>query len=310
LDAQKRTGDVTLRGELPQADQRDRKENGDQILEVPLRQLHSFKDHPFLVLDDESMESLVESVKKYGVMTPGIVRPLPGGDYEMISGHRRKRACQLAGLTAMPVVIRKMDDDAATILMCDSNLQRETILPSERAFAYKLKLEVMNHQGDRTDLTCAQVEHRFAGMKSRDLLARQTGQSSNQVSRFVRLTRLIPELMQMVDEKKIAFNPAVELSYLSVGEQKLLLDSMAAQAATPSLSQAQRLKNLSQDQKLSAQMMDAILSEEKKEVEKVTLTGRTLQKYFPRSYTPRQMEATIIKLLEQWQRKRRDTKPK
>ena len=274
----------------------------EQIVEVSLQELHPFKQHPFQVRDDESMQNTVESVKEYGVLTPGIARPLPDGGYEIISGHRRKRACELAELDTMPFIIRDMDDDAATILMCDSNLQRETILPSERAFAYKLKLEALKHQGNRADLTSGQVGPKLISARSNATVADQAGESIKQVQRYIRLTELIPELMQMVDDRKIAFNPAVELSYLKPEEQTALLDSMAAQEATPSLSQAQRLKKFSQDGKLNPDVMDAIMSEEKKEVERVTLTGQTLKKYFPKDYTPRQMENQIIKLLEQWQR--------
>lgn len=288
--------------DLFETDESRAAKNREQIVEVSLQELHPFKQHPFQVRDDEAMQNTVESVKEYGVLTPGIARPLPDGGYEIISGHRRKRACELAGLATMPFIIRDMDDDAATILMCDSNLQRETILPSERAFAYKLKLEALKHQGNRADLTCAQVGHKLQGAKSRDVLAEQMGESKNQISRFIRLTELVPDLLRMVDDRKIAFNPAVELSYLKPEEQTALLDSMAAQEATPSLSQAQRLKKFSQDGKLNPGAMDAIMSEEKKEVERVTLTGQTLKRYFPKDYTPRQMETQIIKLLEQWQR--------
>ena len=279
-------------------DQRER------IVELPLDELHPFKNHPFQVRDDEDMQRTVESVKEYGVLTPGIARPLADGGYEVVSGHRRKRACELAGLTTMPFIVREMDDDAATILMCDSNLQRETILPSERAFAYKMKLEAMKRQGQRTDLTSAQVGRKLAGKESREILAEQMGESKNQVSRFIRLTELIPALLEMVDNRKIAFNPAVELSYLQPAEQAQLLDAMSAQEATPSLSQAQRMKKFSQQGKLSEDVMAAIMSEEKKEVDRITLSSDKLQRYFPKSYTPRQMEETILSLLAQWQKKR------
>jgi len=273
-------------------------------VELPLDELHPFKNHPFQVRDDEDMQRTVESVKEYGVLTPGIARPLADGGYEVVSGHRRKRACELAGLTTMPFIVREMDDDAATILMCDSNLQRETILPSERAFAYKMKLEAMKRQGQRTDLTSAQVGRKLAGKESREILAEQMGESKNQVSRFIRLTELIPALLEMVDNRKIAFNPAVELSYLQPAEQAQLLDAMSAQEATPSLSQAQRMKKFSQQGKLSEDVMAAIMSEEKKEVDRITLSSDKLQRYFPKSYTPRQMEETILSLLAQWQKKR------
>lgn len=276
-------------------------EQHEQIVELPLNQLHPFKNHPFHVRDDEAMARTVESVKEYGVLTPGIARPLPKGGYEIVAGHRRKHACELAGLTTMPFIVREMDDDTATILMCDSNLQRENILPSERAFAYKMKLEAMKHQAD---LTCAQVGHKSSGVKSRDILAEQMGESKNQISRFIRLTELTPEFLQMVDDRKIALNPAVEMSYLKPEEQSQLLSVMAAQEATPSLSQAQRLKRYSQEGKLSEDVMDAIMSEEKKEVDRITLTSDKLKQYFPKSFTPRQMEETIFKLLEQWQQKR------
>jgi len=279
-------------------DQRER------IVELPLDELHPFKNHPFQVRDDEDMQRTVESVKEYGVLTPGIARPLADGGYEVVSGHRRKRACELAGLTTMPFIVREMDDDAATILMCDSNLQRETILPSERAFAYKMKLEAMKRQGQRTDLTSAQVGRKLAGKESREILAEQMGESKNQVSRFIRLTELIPALLEMVDNRKIAFNPAVELSYLQPAEQAQLLDAMSAHEATPSLSQAQRMKKFSQQGKLSEDVMAAIMSEEKKEVDRITLSSDKLQRYFPKSYTPRQMEETILSLLAQWQKKR------
>ncbi|HML68528.1 MAG TPA: ParB/RepB/Spo0J family partition protein [Clostridia bacterium] len=285
------------------SDSRDT-EQREQIVELPLKQLHPFKNHPFRVRDDEAMTRTVESVKEYGVLTPGIARPLPKGGYEIVAGHRRKHACELAGLATMPFIVRDMDDDTATILMCDSNLQRENILPSERAFAYKMKLEAMKHQGSRADLTCAQVGHKLSGVKSRDILAEQMGESKNQISRYIRLTELTPEFLQMVDDKKIAFNPAVEMSYLKPEEQSKLLIVMAAQEATPSLSQAQRLKRYSQEGKLSEDVMDAIMSEEKKEVDRITLTSDKLKQYFPKSFTPRQMEETIFKLLEQWQQKR------
>lgn len=279
-------------------------EHKERIVELSLEELHPFRNHPFRVRDDESMARTVESVKEYGVLTPGIARPLEDGGYEVVSGHRRKRACELAGLTTMPFIVREMDDDAATILMCDSNLQRETILPSERAFAYKMKLEAMKRQGQRTDLTSAQVGRKLAGKESREILAEQMGESKNQVSRFIRLTELIPALLEMVDNRKIAFNPAVELSYLQPAEQAQLLDAMSAQEATPSLSQAQRMKKFSQQGKLSEDVMAAIMSEEKKEVDRITLSSDKLQRYFPKSYTPRQMEETILSLLAQWQKKR------
>lgn len=269
---------------------------------LPLTELHPFKDHPFKVLDDEAMQRTVESVAQYGVLAPAIARPRPEGGYELISGHRRQHAAKLAGLETMPVIVRQMDDDAAVILMVDSNLQRESILPSERAFAYKMKLEAVKHQGKRTNLTSSQL-----GMKlqSMDLVGQTSGDSRNQVHRFIRLTNLIPELLDLVDQKKIAFNPAVELSYLKENEQRDFLEAMDDCQTAPSLSQAQRLKKLSQEGKCTYDAIFDIMGEVKKdELDKVTIKNEVLRKYFPRSYTPRQMEDTIIKLLEQWQKKR------
>ena len=273
----------------------------EKVTMVPLDELHPFRNHPFKVVDDEKMMDTAQSIREHGVLVPAIVRPLESGGYELVSGHRRKRGCELAGLAEMPVIIRDMDDDTATLYMVDSNIQRETILPSERAFAYKMKLEALRHQGERRDLTSSQVGMKLQAL---DIVGQQAGDSRNQVHRYIRLTELIPELLSMVDERKIAFNPAVELSYLIREEQTMLLDAMDAEQATPSLSQAQRLKKFSQEGKLTWESMSAIMSEEKKsEVDKVTLTGDKLHKYFPKSYTPRQMEDTIIKLLEGWQRK-------
>ena len=274
----------------------------EKVTMVPLEELHPFRNHPFKVLDDEKMMDTAQSIREHGVLVPAIVRPLESGGYELVSGHRRKRGCELAGLAEMPVIIRDMDDDTATLYMVDSNIQRETILPSERAFAYKMKMDALNHQGARNDkLTSRQV---VGKLETADIIGKDTGESGRQVQRFIRLTELIPELLSMVDERRIAFNPAVELSYLSREEQTLLLDAMDAEQATPSLSQAQRLKRFSQEGKLTWESMSAIMSEEKKsEVDKVTLTGDKLHKYFPKSYTPRQMEDTIIKLLEGWHRK-------
>ena len=277
----------------------------EKVVEITLSQLHPFQNHPFQVRDDQSMQETVDSIRKYGVLVPAIVRPDQNGGYELIAGHRRHRASQLAGRETMPVIIRELDDDAATIIMVDSNLQRETLLPSERAFAYKMKLEAMKHQGERVDLTCSQVGNKLAGKKSSELLAEQVGQSKNQIFRFIRLTELIPELLDMVDEKKIALNPAFELSFLKKEEQRDLLDAMDSEQATPSLSQAQRLKKYSQEGHLTLDMMRVIMGEEKKsDLDKITFTSDTLRKYFPRSYTPQRMQETIIKLLEQWQRKR------
>lgn len=281
-------------------------ENLEKVMEIPLTELHAFKNHPFKVQDDEAMMETADSVRQYGVLVPAIARPDPNGGYELIAGHRRHRASELAEKETMPVIVRDLDDDAATIIMVDSNLQREELLPSERAFAYKMKLEAMKHQGERTDLTtCAQLGHKSSGRKSRDILAEQVGQSRNQIQRYIRLTELIPPLLDMVDEKKIAFNPAYELSFLKPEEQQMLIETMDYEQATPSLSQAQRMKKFSQDGKLTEDVMLAIMSEEKKDdLDKVTLTGDTLRKYFPKNYTPKKMQETIIKLLEQWQRRR------
>lgn len=277
---------------------------GEQVREIPLTELFPFKDHPFKVLDDDAMQETAESVKQYGVLVPAIARPRTEGGYELIAGHRRKRASELAGKETMPVIVRELDDNAATIIMVDSNLQRENILPSERAFAYKMKLDAMKRQGARTDLTCSQVGNKLGGKKSSEILAEQVGESKNQIFRYIRLTELIPDLLDMVDAKRIAFNPAVELSYLQKDEQRLLLEAIKLEEATPSLSQAQRLKKFSQDGKLDVNVITAIMTEEKKDMDKVTLQGTQIKKYFPKSYTPKQMEDTIIKLLEQWQRKR------
>jgi len=285
-----------------QEDQRER------VIEIPLDKLQHFHDHPFQVRHDQALQDMADSIKEYGVLSPGLARPLPDGSgYEVVSGNRRLEACILAGMETMPVIVRDMTDDEAIIAMVDANLQRENILPSERAYAYKMKLEAMKRQGARTDLTSAQVGRKLQNKESREILAEQVGESKNQISRYIRLTELIPPILDMVDgvtEQKMAFGPAVELSYLTLSEQTMLLDAMAAQEATPSLSQAQRLKKFSQQGKLSEDVMMAIMSEEKKEVDRITLTTTTLSKYFPKSYTPKKMEETIIKLLEQWQRKR------
>ena len=275
----------------------------EKIQEIPLSELHPFKDHPFKVKDDDAMIETADSIKKYGVLVPAIARPLPDGGYELVAGHRRRRASELAGKETMPVIVRDLDDDAATIIMVDSNLQRENLLPSERAFAYKMKLEAIKHQGARTDLTSVQVEQKLS---ARDQVAKEAGERSGiQVMRYGRLTELIPELLDMVDEKKIAFNPAYELSFLKPDEQQMLVETMDYEQATPSLSQAQRMKKFSQEGKLSEDVMLAIMSEEKKgDLDKVTLSSDTLRKYFPKSYTPAKMQETIIKLLEQWQKKR------
>ena len=277
-------------------------ESREKVVEIPLTELFPFKDHPFKVIDNEEMLDTAESVKKYGVLVPAIARPRNEGGYELIAGHRRKRACELSELETMPVIVRNLDDDAAIIIMVDSNLQRESILPSERAFAFKMKLEAIKRQGARTDLTSVQVGQK---LNARDVVAKEAGASAIQVQRYIRLTHLIPEILSMVDEKKIAFNPAVELSYLKEEEQNDLLEAMDMEQATPSLSQAQRLKKFSNEGKLTLEAMSAIMSEEKKgDLDKVTLTGDTLKKYFPKSHTPKQMQDTIIKLLEGWHKKR------
>ena len=277
----------------------------ERVVDIPLSELHPFKNHPFKVRDDESMRDTVESIEKHGVLVPAIARHREGGGYELISGHRRKRASELAGKDTMPVIVRNLDDDAATIIMVDSNIQRENILPSERAFAYKLKLEAIRRQAGRPSNNSRQV---VGNLESADIVGKDAGESGRQVQRFIRLTELIPELLDMVDDKKVAFNPSVDLSYLKTDEQKQLLEAMDMEQASPSLSQAQRLKKYSQEGKLSLDVMSAILSEEKKGAwEKVTLTGDKLKKYFPNSYTPQQMEETIIKLLEGWSRKRQQS---
>ncbi len=265
----------------------------EKIQEIPLSELHPFKNHPFKVKDDEAMMETADSIKQYGVLVPAIARPDPEGGYELVAGHRRHRASELAEKETMPVIVRDLDDDAATIIMVDSNLQRESLLPSERAFAYKMKLDAIKHQGARTDLTSAEK------------IAENSPDSKSQIKRFIRLTELIPELMDMVDEKKIALNPAYELSFLKKEEQIDLLDAMDSEQATPSLSQAQRLKKYSQEGHLTLDMMRVIMGEEKKsDLDRVTFTSDTLRKYFPKSYTPQRMQETIIKLLEAWQKKR------
>ena len=274
-------------------------------MELPLEQLHPFHDHPFKVLDDDAMRETVESVERFGVLVPAIARPDPEGGYELVAGHRRHRACELAGKETMPVIVRDLDDDAATILMVDSNLQRETILPSERAFAYKMKLEAMKRQAGRPSKNSAQVGRNFHGIESREILAEQVGQSRNQISRYIRLTELVPPLLDLVDQRKIAFNPAYELSFLKPQEQLELLDAMDSEQATPSLSQAQRLKKFSQEGHLSLDVMRAIMSEEKKsDLDKVTFSSEALRKYFPKSYTPQRMQEKILQLLEQWYKRR------
>ena len=275
----------------------------ERVQEIPLDQLKPFRNHPFKVRDDQRMLDTVDSIREYGVLVPAIARPDPEGGYELISGHRRKRGCEMAGLQTMPVIIRDLDDDAAVLVMVDSNIQREELLPSERAFAYKMKLEALKHQGARTDRTSGQVVQK--SKLSVEIVAEQAGENYKQVQRYIRLTELISELLDMVDERKLAFNPAVEVSYLKQDEQRMLLEAMDAEQTTPSLSQAQRLKKFSQEGRLTEEAMSAIMSEEKKsDMDKVTLRSDTLRKYFPKSYTPKQMEQTIIKLLDVWQKQR------
>ena len=299
---------VSLKGadDIFSTEESRQEQQREQVQQIPIGELFPFKNHPFKVLDDESMQRTVESVEQYGVLSPLIARPRPEGGYEIISGHRRQHAAQLAGLDNLPVIVRNMDDDAAVLLMVDSNLQRENILPSERAFAYKMKLEALKNQGARSDLTSAQVGRK---LETADIVGQESGDSRNQVRRFIRLTNLIPELLDMVDEKKIAFNPAVELSHLDTNQQRDFLEAMNDTQNAPSLSQAQRLKRLAQEGHFSYDVAFAVMGEEKKdELDKVVIKNDTLRKYFPRSYTPKQMEDTIIKLLEQWQRKQQRQK--
>ena len=277
----------------------------ERVQEIPLDQLKPFRNHPFKVRDDQRMLDTVDSIREYGVLVPAIARPDPEGGYELISGHRRKRGCEMAGLQTMPVIIRNLDDDAAVLVMVDSNIQREELLPSERAFAYKMKLEALKHQGARTDRTSGQVVQK--SKLSVEIVAEQAGENYKQVQRYIRLTELISELLDMVDERKLAFNPAVEVSYLKRDEQRMLLEAMDAEQTTPSLSQAQRLKKFSQEGRLTEEAMSAIMSEEKKsDMDKVTLRSDTLRKYFPKSYTPKQMEQTIIKLLDVWKQRQKN----
>ena len=294
---------VSLKGadDIFSTEESRQEQQREQVQQIPIGELFPFKNHPFKVLDDESMQRTVESVEQYGVLSPLIARPRPEGGYEIISGHRRQHAAQHAGLDTLPVIVRQMDDDAAVLLMVDSNLQRENILPSERAFAYKMKLEALKNQGARSDLTSTQL---VSKLRSNEQLGAENNQSRETVRRFIRLTNLVPELLDMVDEKKIAFNPAVELSYLDESQQRDFLEAMNDTQNAPSLSQAQRLKRLAQEGHFSYDVAFAVMGEEKKdELDKVVIKNDTLRKYFPRSYTPKQMEDTIIKLLDQWQRK-------
>ena len=301
------SGNLALKGldDLFSTEENRQEQQREQVQQIPIDALHPFTNHPFKVLDDEAMTRTVESIAQYGVLAPLIARPRPEGDgYEIISGHRRQHAAQLAGLDTLPVIVRNMDDDAAVLLMVDSNLQRETILPSERAFAYKMKLEAMKHQAGRpTQDNYSQVGNNFGTLSSEEM-AEELGTSKNQIFRYIRLTNLVPELLDMVDEKKISFNPAVELSYLDTNQQRDFLEAMQDTQNAPSLSQAQRLKKLAQEGHFSYDVAFAVMGEEKKdELDKVVIKNDTLRKYFPRSYTPKQMEDTIIKLLDQWQRK-------
>ena len=301
---------VSLKGadDIFSTEESRQEQQREQVQQIPIGELFPFKNHPFKVLDDESMQRTVESVEQYGVLSPLIARPRPEGGYEIISGHRRQHAAQLAGLDALPVIVRQMDDDAAVLLMVDSNLQRENILPSERAFAYKMKLEALKNQGARSDLTSTQV---VSKLRSNEQLGAENNQSRETVRRFIRLTNLIPELLDMVDEKKIAFNPAVELSYLDESQQRDFLEAMQDTQNAPSLSQALRLKKLAQEGHFSYDVAFAVMGEEKKgELDKVVIKNDTLRKYFPRSYTPKQMEDIIIKLLDQWQLKKQQAKQK
>jgi len=294
---------VSLKGadDIFSTEESRQEQQREQVQQIPIGELFPFKNHPFKVLDDESMQRTVESVEQYGVLSPLIARPRPEGGYEIISGHRRQHAAQLAGLDALPVIVRNMDDDAAVLLMVDSNLQRENILPSERAFAYKMKLEALKNQGARSDLTSTQL---VSKLRSNEQLGAENNQSRETVRRFIRLTNLVPELLDMVDEKKIAFNPAVELSYLDESQQRDFLEAMNDTQNAPSLSQAQHLKKLAHQGEFSYEKAFDVMGQEKKsEKDTVTIKNETLRKYFPRSYTPKQMEDTIIKLLDQWQRK-------
>lgn len=305
------SGNLALKGldDLFSTEENRQEEQREQVQQIPIDELHPFTNHPFKVLDDEAMTRTVESIAQYGVLAPLIARPRPDGDgYEIISGHRRKHAAELANLDTVPVIVRNMEDDAATILMVDSNLQREHILPSERAFAYKMKLDAIKNQGARSDLTSSQVGTK---LRADEKVAKDSGESRNQVQRFVRLTNLVPELLDMVDEKKISFNPAVELSYLDEKQQQDFLEAMDASQNAPSLSQAIRIKKLAQQGEFDYDAVYNIMNEEKKsELDTVTIKNETLRKYFPRNYTPRQMESIIIKLLDQWQLKKQQAKQK
>ena len=300
----KRGGNISLTSydDIFETDESRAESQLERVQNISISELVPFKDHPFKVVDDEAMLRTTESIAQYGVLTPLIARPLEGGGYEIISGHRRAHAAEMAGLTEVPVLVRQMDDDAATVLMVDSNLQRENILPSERAYAYKMKLEALKHQGERSDLTSGQLGPK---LRSDEQLAQEAGESRKQVQRYIRLTNLIPELLEMVDQKQISFNPAVELSYLAPEEQEIFMQAMDEVQASPSLSQAQRLKKLAQEGDFTMDAAREIMNEVKKgDLERVTFRNEQLRKYFPRSYTTQQMQDTIIKLLDQWQKKK------
>ena len=305
------SGNLALKGldDLFSTEEKRQEEQREQVQQIPIDALHPFTNHPFKVLDDEAMTRTVESIAQYGVLAPLIARPRPDGDgYEIISGHRRQYAAKLAGLETLPVIVRNMDDNAAVLLMVDSNLQREHILPSERAFAYKMKLEALKNQGARSDLTSSQIGTK---LRADEKVAQDSGDSRNQVQRYIRLTNLVPELLAMVDEKKISFNPAVELSYLDEKQQRDFLEAMDGTQNAPSVSQAMQLKKMAQQSEFSYDAVYDIMNEEKKsELDTVTIKNETLRKYFPRSYTPRQMESIIIKLLDQWQLKKQQAKQK
>ena len=281
----------------------DIRDSDEKVVEIEMERLRTFKNHPFKVIDDDKMLETVESIKERGVLVPILVRPKNDGNFEIVSGHRRHHASQLAGLTEIPAIVREMDDDTAILLMVDSNLQREELLPSEKAFAYKMKLDAMKRQGQRTDLTSAQIGRKFDGKESRELLAEQVGESRNQISRFIRLTNLVPDLLDRVDNKTMAFNAAVEVSYLTEPEQLMLCDAIEREECTPNLSQAKRLKQYSQDGKLDENVIDAIMTEEKPIEDKLVLKGDVLAKYFPRTYTPSQKQKIIVKLLEDWHKR-------
>lgn len=289
--------------DLFKTDEERQADTQERVQSLPLDKLEPFPNHPFKVIDDDKMLETVESIKERGVLVPILVRPKNDGNFEIVSGHRRHHASQLAGLTEIPAIVREMDDDTAILLMVDSNLQREELLPSEKAFAYKMKLDAMKRQGQRTDLTCARIAHKSDGIKSRDILAEQVGESKDQIRRYIRLTSLVPDLLNRVDNKTIAFNAAVEVSYLTEPEQLMLCDAIEREECTPNLSQAKRLKQFSQDGKLDENVMDAIMTEEKPIEEKLVLKGDVLAKYFPRTYTPSQKQKIIVKLLEDWHKR-------